>query len=178
MSPSSLADATVQPPAQTGMNAQSLHISHAASFSKFRSAWVRYSSCRPSMWPVDWFASPAKPGQAKSEPSGPIVWACPLWISQGPMCTPSDVEKPRFFVSSLRYDIFSSTTLHESQTRATPVPADVMHAPLSGLPPAPTTVNGIIPFAAAAFFSRMTGLKLTFVTRGTNFLAATQHGKA
>ena len=69
------------------------------------------------MWPVDCSASPAKPGQAKSEPSGPIVWACPLWISHGPMCTPSAVAKPRFFVSSRRNDIFSSTTLHESQTR-------------------------------------------------------------
>jgi hypothetical protein len=36
-----LCDATVQPPAHTGMKAQSLHISQAASFSKFRIACVR-----------------------------------------------------------------------------------------------------------------------------------------
>ena len=76
------------------------------------------------------------------------MWACDLWISQGPMCTPSAVLKPRFFVSSRRNDIFSSTKLHVSQTRLTPVPAEVMHAPfsgLSGVPSAPTTVSGMMP---------------------------------
>ena len=34
---------------------------------------LRYSSCRPSMWPVDCSASPANPGHAKSDPSGPMV---------------------------------------------------------------------------------------------------------
>ena len=93
MSPSSLCAATVQPPAQTGMNAQSLHCSQAASCSKLRSACVRIVFRRPSMWPVDCSASPAKPGQAKSEPSGPMVCACDLWISHGPMWTPSAVRE-------------------------------------------------------------------------------------
>ena len=76
------------------------------------------------------------------------------------MCTPSTVENPRFFVSSRRNDIFSSTKLQVSQTRFTPVPADVMHAPFSGLPSAVTAVSGISPFAAGCF-SRMTGLNET-----------------
>ena len=62
------------------------------------------------------------------------MWAWDLWISHGPMCTPSAVENPRFLVSSRRYDILSSMKLHVSHTRLTPVPADVMHAPFSGLP--------------------------------------------
>ena len=64
------------------------------------------------------------------------------------MCTPSAVEKPRFFVSSRRNAILSSTKLHVSQTRLTPVPAEVMHAPLSGLPSPPTAVSGMMPLAA------------------------------
>src|SRR6516225_2640236 len=63
MSPNSLCAATVQPPAQTGMNAQSWHCSHAESRSKFLSAWLRNASSRPSICPVECCASPANPGQ-------------------------------------------------------------------------------------------------------------------
>ena len=87
-------------------------------------------------------------------------------------------REPALLVSSRRYAILSSTKLHESHTRLTPVPADVMHAPLSGLPSAPTTVRGIIPFAATCVFSRMTGLKLTLVSRGAKSCAARKSSSA
>ena len=122
------------------------------------------------MWPVDCSASPAKPGQAKSDPSGPIVCACALWISHGPMCTPSTVVNPRFFVSSRRNAIFSSTKLQVSQTRLTPVPADVMHAPFSGLPSAPTDGQRDHALGCAGFFSRMIGLKVTFASLSRELL--------
>src|SRR5688500_7884112 len=63
-SPSSEYEATVQPPAQTGMKAQSWHSFHADSCSNFRAAAERYGSVLPAMWPVDIFLSPVKPGQA------------------------------------------------------------------------------------------------------------------
>ena len=67
-----------------------------------------------------------------------MVWACCLWISHGPMCTPSTVLNPRLTVSSRRKAIFSSRKWHESHALVdTPVPADVMHAPFSGLPSEP-----------------------------------------
>ena len=47
MSPSSLCDATVQPPAQTGMNAQSWHCFQAESRSNCCSAWLRYCLLTP-----------------------------------------------------------------------------------------------------------------------------------
>ena len=43
-----------------------------------------------------------------------------------------------------------------------PVPADVMQAPPSGLPSAPTTVSGIRPFGLAASGALMIGLNATF----------------
>ena len=117
MSPSSLWAATVQPPAQTGMKAQSLHSFQAASASNWRAA--RFAA-RPRRGRRCARSTGARrrrsPGQAYSEPSGPIVWAWRRWISHGPMCTPSMVGKPRFFVSSRRNDIWSSSKLQLSQT--------------------------------------------------------------
>ena len=71
----------------------------------------------------------------------------------------------------------SSTKLQESQTRLTPVPADVMQAPFSGLPSAPTTVSGIMPLACA-LFSRMTGLKVTFDSFGAKSCSARKSSSA
>ena len=96
-----------------------------------------------------------------------MVCACRRWISHGPMCTPSAVGKPRFFVSSRRNDIFSSSEVAGVADAAAPLPADVMHVPFSGLPPAPTTVSGISPLGAGGacgccgFGSRMIGLNAT-----------------
>src|ERR1019366_3472215 len=53
MSPSSVCDATRHPPAHTGMNAQSLHSFHGWRRSKRSRSFSRFSSRRPSMWPVE-----------------------------------------------------------------------------------------------------------------------------
>src|SRR4029450_6933742 len=132
------------PPAHTGMNEQSFHSSHAVILPNRFAEALRRSSCRPSRWPVGSGAWPANPGHAYSEPSGPIVWACVLWISHGPMCTPSTVLKPRLVVPSRRNALLSSRKCHESQAPlavVTPAPADVMQVPLSGLPSPDTAVS-------------------------------------
>src|SRR5688500_12381086 len=64
MSPNSACAAVVQPPAQTGMNAQSPHSFHAASPSYFFAIASCPTSRRPWMLPTDCCFSPAKPGQA------------------------------------------------------------------------------------------------------------------
>src|SRR5688500_10061963 len=87
------------------------------------------------------------------------------------MCTPSGVGKPRLRVYDRRYDIFSSTKWQESQTLEPlddPAPALVIHVPFNGLPPSPTTVNGMRPFGAASANDLMTGLKLIFAILSAN----------
>ena len=64
MSPSSVCEATEQPPAQTGMNAQSPHLCHAARCSNRSAADIRQLSFLSSMCPVESVGSPVKPGQA------------------------------------------------------------------------------------------------------------------
>ena len=64
MSPSSVWEATEQPPAHTGINAQSPHLCHAARCSNRSAADIRQLSVRPSIWPVASVGSPVKPGQA------------------------------------------------------------------------------------------------------------------
>src|SRR5687768_15538010 len=141
-SPSSVCAATVQPPAQTGMNAQSSHCFQAASCSNLVAALWRHVSCRPSICPVDIRASPVNPGHAYNAPSGPMVCACFRWISHGPMWTPSTVANPRFIVSSRRKDIFSSMKLQLSQMLVPP-PADVMQVPFSGFASVPTAFRAM-----------------------------------
>src|SRR5215217_1120850 len=134
MSPRSVCEATVHPPAHTGMKAQPSHAFHAASWSNLRAAAERRSLDVPSMWPVESDRSPVNPGQAYRSPSGPIVYACLRWISHGPMCTPSEVANPCFFVSSRRKDIWSSANWHVSHapvTEEAPAPADVMQVPFN-----------------------------------------------
>src|SRR5690348_5051265 len=145
MSPSSVCDATEQPPAHTGINAQSPQLCQAVRCSNRSADDIRQLSERPSMCPVESVGSPVKPGQAYVAPLGPIVYACFLWISQGPMCTPSTVGNPRFLVSSRRCDISSSTNEQLSQMLEPPEPAAVMHVPFSGL--SVTTINGMMFFA-------------------------------
>jgi len=56
--------AALQPPAHTGMNAQSSHSSHAAIFANRAAAARRSPSERPSMWPIASGTLPANPGHA------------------------------------------------------------------------------------------------------------------
>ena len=116
MLPSSVCAATVQPPAQTGMNAQSSHSFHAAIASNRAAA----SGARRFAPPVDvagrllGVAGEARAGVERAVGADGVRVL--LWISHGPMCTPSTVGNPRFIVSSRRNDIFSSRKLQLSQT--------------------------------------------------------------
>ena len=77
-----------------------------------------------------------------------MVWACCLWISHGPMCTPSTVWKPRFVVSSRRNDIFSSRKWHVSQLLvavARPRPPTSCRCRSAACLPSPTAVSGMNP---------------------------------
>src|ERR1041385_6762951 len=160
MSPSCEYEAATQPPAHTGMNAQSPHSFHGCSRSNRSSADSRQLSLRSSMCPVDIASCPVKPGQAYSEPSGPIVCAWDLCTWHGPLCTPSCVGKPSRFVWSRSCESLSSSTLHESHALPAPEPTDVMHVPFN-LSLAAIGVSGMMPFADPGS-ARTIGLKKTF----------------
>src|SRR5215207_4404811 len=104
-----------------------------------------------------------------------MVYACLRWISHGPMCTPSEVANPCFFVSSRRKDIWSSAKWQVSHAPDdAPEPADVMQVPFND-PPLVSTgerpMNLADPAAVTAALpdcSRMTGLKATRPMCGAN----------
>ena len=94
------------------------------------------------------------------------------------MWTPSIVGKPRFFVSSRRYDILVSRRLQLSHTDPAPEPAELMQVPPSGLLSAPTAVSAMMPGGVVAGCSRMIGLKETFTSASANSCALRKSSSA
>ena len=160
MSPSSVCEATEQPPAHTGMNAQSPQLCHAEMLEPLR-----------GRHPPAFLAAIDVAGREHGitrEPGarvGRAIRAHRVGVAFVESRTAPCGRRPRSGSRAswfLRADATAARPRTEqvSQMLEPPEPAAVMHVPFSGL--SVTTVSGITPFGTC--FSRTTGLKATFTS--------------
>ena len=168
MSPSSLYAATVQPPAQTGMKAQSLHSSHAASASKSRAPRATAPApagrrCgRSTAWP-------RRRSRGRRRASRPGRWCargCVDFARAHVHAVDGREAALLRFLAQERHLVVDEVAAVAAARRLTAAPADVMHAPPSGLslPRRPRQRNALAAGRGRRRLSssRMTGLNATF----------------